>query len=153
MPDELSADEWRAKLRVNMSRNAGYAKPGPRTFNTALPPQAEAEFRAWVGGNGIPFNPDEPAQDYDMRGFWQALMSGDKRAISAINQHDGQIHFPDIWKTPMHETFSAESQYANDKAPVWRDDRYLADKAGTVLWDEARPRGLQAAVGPREKLK
>jgi len=116
------------------SSNAMYARPGP--YQTFLPPQQEALFRQWVAANNVPFRPDDPEQDYDMRGFWQALQSGDPRAASAVNPNDQRLHFPDIWKTPAHTSFSRESQYALPNAPMWIDDARLAAPSGRIIYDE-----------------
>ena len=71
----------------------------------------EPAFRKWVKDNKVPFDPDAKGpQDYDMRGFWKALQAGDEKAKSGIDPNDGKLHYPDYWKTPYHETFSAESQ-------------------------------------------
>ena len=97
-------------------------------------------FRSWARSNDVPFDPKRTLQDYDMRGFWQARQRKDPRAASAIDPHDKRLHYPDTWKTPYHETFSAESRWATPDAPRWRDDRYLVDKNGRVLFDAAAPR-------------
>jgi hypothetical protein len=45
--------------------------------------------------NKVPFNPaSEAPQDYDMRGFFRALMQGDPKARSAVNENDSQMHYP-----------------------------------------------------------
>lgn len=122
----------------NLVRNQAYAAEGP--YQTFLPPSDEKEFRSWVKENKVPFRPDSAVQDYDMRGFWKALKSGDERAKSAVNPNDKALHYPDYWKTPYHETFSAESQWAKPNAPRWVDDRYLVDAGGRILFDDQAPR-------------
>lgn len=117
------------------ARNQAYAKPGP--YTTFLTPLQELLFKLWIGANAVPFNPNAPGpQDYDMRGFWLAMQQNDPRAASAVNPNDQQIHYPDYWKTPYHESFSAESQWALPTAPTWNDKDQLVDKAGNVVFDE-----------------
>lgn len=117
------------------ARNQGYALPGP--YQTALNPIAELLFKLWVAQNAVPFDPRaQVPQDYDMRGFYQALTSGDPRAQSAVNPNDQQFHYPDYWKTPYHESFSADSQWAAPGAPSWNAQDQLVDPAGAVIFDE-----------------
>lgn len=105
-------------------------------FQTQLQPQEEAHFESWVKSNNVPFNPSDSHSDYDMRGFWKALQSGDKRATTAVNQADHKLHFPDTWKTPYHKTFSNESIYAKGReAPRW-EGNVLVDKHGNTVADE-----------------
>lgn len=151
MPDDSGLLDYRRQLYENRERNAPYSRPGPRTFTTALPPEQEAQFRQWVQAKRIPFNPDEPAQDYDMRGFWLGLQNYDPKAVTAVDPFDKRMHFTDNWKTPAHETFSADSQYAGEQAPKWEGGRYLVDNSGLTLFDAAAPRGLSGAVGPRKR--
>lgn len=107
------------------------ALPWHLPWITQLNPAEEVEFRQWVKSNRIPFNPDQFAPDYDMRGFWKAMKNGDPNAIrSHLNGH-----FPDTWKTPAHKTFSNESIYAGPTAPHWVGDR-LINPQGKVVADE-----------------
>lgn len=117
-------------------------QPG-ESYGTQLDPGMEEFFRLWVAHNKVPFNPaSEAPQDYDMRGFFRALMQGDPRARSAVNENDSQMHYPDFWKTPLHKTFSNESQWAPADAPQWTPEDALA-QGGRVLVDEkALPFGL-----------
>src|SRR5262245_41010857 len=120
-----------------------YAQPGP--YQTQLSPADEMAFRRWVAINNIPFNPNDPASDYDMRGFWKAGAQG-----AEINPIDKRLHYPDTYKTPYHQSFSALSKYATADAPTWQNnDTQLVDKNGNVLFDEqqaedARQAQLQA---------
>lgn len=107
------------------------------SYLTTLDPLREAAFLSWVKSNGVPFDPSDGA-DYDMRGFWAALQAGDPRATAAVNANDGQMHYPDVWKTPNHESFSGESKFATADAPRWNDDDQLVDRAGRVVFDERR---------------
>ena len=114
-------DEWdygpakastpKAAVPSAQARWAEYAKPGP--YVTQLDPQDETRFQSWVKQNQIPWQ-DSPTSDYDMRGFWKAQQSGDPNAKRGAN-----LHFPDTWKTPYHETFSNESKYALPTAGRW----------------------------------
>lgn len=69
-------------------------------YNTKLSPQEEAAYVAWAKENGR----DKDVYDYDMRGAWKELMSGDMR--QADNGHLG-----DKYKKPNHPTFSDQSVY------------------------------------------
>lgn len=112
--------------------------PAP-SYNTSLPQLEEWAFRSWLVQNRVPFNAEAPVTDYDMRGFWRAMQGGDPRATSAINQNDGQMHYPDIWKTPHHATFSEGSQWAGPVAPKWTPDDKLISPGGRILSDERAP--------------
>lgn len=125
-----------APINPIYARNAQYIKPGAQNFNTSLDPQAESAFRAWVAQNKIPFDPSADVTDYDMRGFYKALQQGDPIAKNAIDPNDGRMHYPDYWKTPYHETFSNESQWAKPNAPHWTDDDKLVAPDGTVIFDD-----------------
>lgn len=113
-----------------------YVVPGNNVYNTPLPPDAEKAFRTWVQDHEIPFDPSAPVSDYDMRGFWKAYTAGDPRARRALNANDGTMHFPDYWKTPYHESFSAESQWALPGSPQWNDIDQLVDRNGNIVFDE-----------------
>jgi hypothetical protein len=120
-------------------RNLQYADPLWQTKLTKLTPDQEKAFLSWVQQNRVPFNPSDKNPDYDMRGFYQALIQGDPRAATAVNQYDQAMHFPDVWKTPYHETFSQESVFAGEKAPRWEGSQLIAP-TGEVLVDESIPR-------------
>lgn len=123
------------QLLALYGRNLKYALPA-QTYQTTLPPKDETTFRAWVSKGRIPFDPDDPMSDYDMRAYWQALQRG-AAAGTGINPNDGKLHYPDTYKTPYHHSFSAESRYAAPNAPVWINDHQLADpKTGEVIFDE-----------------
>ena len=123
-----------------LKRNQPFVKPGATDYATKLDPADEQRFRAWVKANRVPFNPDDPTADYDMRGFWQALQKGDPKARQAIDPNDNRMHFPDFWKTPYDYTFSAESKFANGDAPRWTNDDKLVTPKGVVMFDD-RHRG------------
>jgi hypothetical protein len=105
-------------------------------YNTALPQMDEFAFRKWLADNQVPFDPNNPNQDYDMRGFYQGLMQQNPRATSGINPNDNRTHYTDYWKTPSHASFSSGSKWAGPNAPNWINDSQLADPAGNVLVDE-----------------
>lgn len=113
--------------------NAQYAKSGP--YKTQLAPEKEAQFQTWVRANNVPWR-DTPTADYDMRGYWQAMVSGDKNAKQSLNKNDNKPHYPDTWKTPYHKSFSNESKYARPNAPKWNDKDQLVDSSGKVVFDE-----------------
>jgi hypothetical protein len=108
----------------------------PANYNTQLPSLQEMQFLNWLQQNKVPFNPNASQSDYDMRGFYQALQQGNPAATTAINPNDNQMHYPDYWKTPMHQTFSAESQWAPASAPQWVNDSQLAAPSGKIVFDE-----------------
>ena len=110
---------------------SGTAKPGP--YTTPLTMLDELKFQNWAKQNKVPMT-----NDYDMRGYWKAMSSGDPRATQTRSAFDNTMHFPDIWKTPLHHSFSNESIYATPNAPGWVGDT-LRDKLGTILVDE-RPK-------------
>lgn len=130
-----------------IARNLSYAKPAPSGgYLTQLPPAEEARFRSWVQKNSIPFDAS-PQADYDMRGFYEALQSGDPRATSGVNQNDGKLHFGDYWKTPYHKSFSAESKWATESAPKWNEKDQLVAPDGAVVFDER----AQTESAPKER--
>jgi hypothetical protein len=63
-------------------------------------------------------------------------MSGDPLAKNAVDPNDGIMHFPDTWKTPYHETFSNDSQWALPSAPAWNDKDQLVAPNGGILFDD-----------------
>ena len=108
-----------------------------QSYNTPLDPLHEFAYRQWVQQNQIPTNPSAVTpQDYDMRGFWQGLQQQNPIAQSAIDPNDGKMHFPDFWKTPLHETFSNQSQWAPPTAPQWTPTDQLASNSGRVVFDD-----------------
>jgi hypothetical protein len=103
------------------------------------------EFAMWKLQNDVVETPD-----YDMKGFFRGLMSGDPMAASSVNSNDQQMHFPDKWKLPNHESFSTDSQYY-DRAtmpniPTWSGG---ALPNGGDSWTLRRPDGsIVAAEAP-----
>lgn len=122
-------------------------QPGA-SYNTPLDPGQEQFFRQWVQHNNVPFNPDATTpQDYDMRGFYQGLQQGNPKAQSAIDPNDSRMHYPDFWKTPLHQTFSNESQWAPPSAPQWTPNDQLASDGRVLFDDRAQSGGLLAMLG------
>lgn len=137
---EPAEDDEQAALQKNFDRNQAWTKAGATNFNTNLGNQ-EQRFRKWVDDNNVPFDPTATGpQDYDMRGFWKGLQTGDPAAKSAVDPNDQRLHYPDYWKTPYHETFSNESQWADPaKAPSWNEKDQLVAPDGTVQFDDRAP--------------
>lgn len=123
-------------------KNKQYLKEGEHNYNTELSPKDELLFRDWLKRNNVPFDVNAKITDYDMRGFWKAYSEGDPKAKPSVNPNDKQIHYSDYWKTPYHESFSAESQWADPKkAPQWNDKDQLVLPDGTVIFDERAVNG------------
>ena len=138
--DDTDYDQQRAET---YKRNSQWAKKDWK-ITTFKSDKDEDEFRSWVDKHKVPFKIDDAQPDYDMRGFYQALKSGDQRAVSSIDPSDGQLHFPDYWKTPYHPSFSNESQWATKDAPKWIGNEMagyrLMDKTGKVVHEDLYPR-------------
>lgn len=135
----LTALQQQQPGQTAFDRNKAFLLPGNHTYNTQLSPQQEQQFSNWVTQNKVPFDPSAGVTDYDMRGFWQALQAKDPRATSAIDPNDQRLHYPDYWKTPYHETFSAQSQWADPtKAPNWNAQDQLVMPNGQVIYDDRR---------------
>jgi hypothetical protein len=137
---ELAARAGQVSPAQAFARNAPYAKQESSYF-TKLPPAQEKDFQAWVKKNNVPFDSSSTA-DYDMRGFYKGLTSGDPHAQTGMNANDGKLHFSDYYKTPYHQSFSAESKFATEGAPRWNDKDQLVTPDGKVVFDE---RALSAA--------
>lgn len=115
-------------------RNSPWAKPAD-SYTTSLPPDQEKAFSIWAQQNQKRIGPsqvvNDPLADYDYRGWWKE------------NQETPvpEGHFIDKYKTPYHETFSNESQYANPElAPSWvrvGKGWNLVGKDGTILKEES----------------
>jgi hypothetical protein len=135
MADEFSFSQLMSPMDAQ-ARNAPYVRPSGGDYNTPLSQMDEFQFRNWVRDNKVPFNPNAGKTDYDMRGFWRGLMQQNPRAQSAVNPNDNLMHYPDYWKTPLHQSFSAESQWATPTAPQWINDSQLASPGGRILFDE-----------------
>lgn len=100
-------------------RSPNYQNSPQVSYVTQLPALEQAAFMEWVQKNRVPYDPS-PYADYDMPGFWKALQAKDPRAVSSINPSDNRMHYPDIWKTPYHRTFSNQSMHSkNPTDPRW----------------------------------
>jgi hypothetical protein len=136
-PNNLAQRLLQSNADQIQQRNAQYSTKTP--YATALSPDNELLFQNWVKTTGAPYDPGSKS-DYDMRGYWNALTSMDPRASTAINPNDGQMHFPDTWKTPYHQSFSNESQYATPNAPQWLNGSQLGFPNGQLMFDEKQGR-------------
>jgi len=135
-------------LAAIYARNKPFMRPGASNFTTPLDFGDELAFRQWVASNGVAFDPNQQTpQDYDMRGFWQGLRNQNPLAQSAVDPNDARMHYPDYWKTPYHQTFSNESQWATDMAPRWNTQDQLTAPSGRILFDDRRRRPLSALYG------
>jgi len=136
-PEATPAVSDYAKYRENLlKRNMAYADPDWQKKLTKLSPEQEQAFMNWVKENKVPFDPTDPYPDYDMRGYYLAMQKG--AAGSAVNPVDKQLHYPDTFKTPYHESFSRESQWAKEGAPGWQGQRLILPNGEVVF--ETKPR-------------
>lgn len=121
-----------------MAAQAPFAVGG--SYDTELSPVDEFAFRNWVQNNRVPFNANAAGPtDYDMRGYWRDLQSGAPMARpTEVNPNDSRPHFTDYYKTPLHQTFSAESQWAPSNAARWINDHQLATPGGRIAFDERK---------------
>jgi hypothetical protein len=161
--------------KAAFDRNQKWVKPGADGFTTALAPDDEAAYQGWVKKNNVPWR-DSPTADYDMRGFWQtsqypaqwqALQKTGKIPPdmapfgTSVDPNDRLPHYPDYWKTPYHETFSNESQWATPDAPAWTnttpnkpegtDADRLVDQDGNILFDDRVPAGDYGDAGAQRQ--
>ena len=118
-----------------LSRNMAYANPNWQQQMAKLNPQQEQAFLQWVSQNKVPVNPNDKTPDYDMRGYWLSLQNA-QAAKAGINPNTGTLHFPDTFKTPYHESFSAESKWATKGAPTWKEDKLVAPDGKVVFQDK-----------------
>lgn len=121
---------------INLLKNKPYINQGSNNYATDLN-VAEPGFRNWISKYNVPFNPDSTdPSDYDMRGFYHGLMTGNPNAEKSINPNDKKMHYSDYWKTPYHNSFSSESQWATPVAPMWNQKDQLISPGGKILVDE-----------------
>jgi murein DD-endopeptidase MepM/ murein hydrolase activator NlpD len=105
------------------AHNAPFATKG--SYTTKLSDEDEARFRAWLQKYKVPFDPDDPRSDYDMRGYWKANHG---------KAYKGG-HFPDTYKTPYDTTFSAESKYATANNPFkWQGNNLVDTRSGRLIF-------------------
>lgn len=121
--------------------------------NTQLNQLEEMAFRQWLAENRVPFDPEAAQTDYDMRGFWRAQQQQNPMATSVVSPNDNRMHYPDYWKTPQHQSFSAESQFAGPEAPQWVSDSMLAAPSGRVIKNERAPESaiVRALMGKQAR--
>lgn len=123
-------------------------QPGA-TYNTQLNPFDEMAYRAWVAQNQVPTNPNSTATpDYDMRGFFRGLLQQNPKAHQSIDPNDSRMHYTDFWKTPQHDTFSSDSQWAPANAPQWTPADQLVSQSGRVVYDDRKKPTLADLLGP-----
>ena len=139
---EQSYQEYRKSL---LDRNKGYAKKdwSPTMFKSD---KEEEQFLQWVAqqaskedprrpGMFSNYKPDDAFPDYDMRGFYKDLKAGKQTAVSGVSPLDGRVHGSDYYKTPYHESFSSESQWATKGAPSWQGNK-LVSPTGQLVYED-----------------
>jgi len=119
-----------------------------QSYDTQLEPGQEFMFRQWLQNNQVPFNPNAAGPtDYDMRGYYQDMRNGNPMARqSQINPNDNRPHFTDYYKTPLHQSFSGESQWAGANAGRWANDHQLMSPGGRILFDELEQNPVARAL-------
>lgn len=80
--------------------NANDPQDFSERYNTKLSPEEEARFQEWARKE----NRTGDVYDYDLRGAWKELQSGDMK-------EDARGHLGDKYKKPNHPTFSDQSRY------------------------------------------
>jgi hypothetical protein len=121
----------------------------PPNASTQLSPGDELRFQSWLRSNNVNFDPRNTGQptDYDMRGFFQRQQQGDPIAQNRVDPNDNRMHYPDVWKTPSHETFGAQSMYStNPNAPDWVNDRQMATPNARLTFGQQSP--MDSALAP-----
>ena len=137
LQQQFSNEQQVKSLQDNYEKNKQYSKSSD-SYVTTLTPEEKTSFQNWVKENKAPYNESLSIQDYDMPGFWKALQSKDPKAVTAIDPNDKLTHYPDYWKTPYHETFSSESQWATKNAPKWNDKDQLVDISGKIIFNDRK---------------
>lgn len=104
-----------------------FAAPDWRQHLTKLTPREEMEFQKWAVKTRAPIT-----DDYDMRGFWKS------KGATQVNRNDGLPHYSDEFKTPLHQSFSGESRYADPRSrpPMWNERDQLVGADGRIYFDE-----------------
>lgn len=125
-----------ARQQAILKQNMQYARPAD-SYQTQLPFYQEQNFQNWVKQNNIPWQ-DSSTSDYDMRGFYQGLVNRHSAAMTAVDPNDNLTHYPDYWKTPYHQTFSNQSQWATTGAPAWNDRDQLVLPNGNIVFDDRK---------------
>lgn len=118
---------WKQVNRINDDGTQARlgTKRDKKNFKTILNKGQEKKFQNWYKNVSsilnLDENPDNPAHNYDYRGYWLENRNKD------IDFSIPDFHFPDKYKTPAHETFSRESIYA--------DKEYGIDPKTVGYWD------------------
>jgi hypothetical protein len=106
--------------------------PADNKYDTQLSPAEEARFNLWIRNQYPGRNLDELTSDYDLRGAWREIESGDI-------EFDERGHLPDKYKKPNHITFSDQSMYHSEQTPGGRWIEYKPDgkdlKGNSTRWD------------------
>ena len=123
-------EQIRQKL---LQLNMAYAQPNWQEQLTVLPSEQETAFQQWLKTNNVNYNPADKYPDYDMRGYYQSLQQGQAEQ-PGVNPVDLQLHYPDTYKTPYHESFSSESKWALPGAPSWQGEK-LISPAGEIIFE------------------
>lgn len=118
----------------------------PGDYDTKLKLADELAFRAWLAENKVPFDPNAGTTDYDMRGFWQGAQQQRPGMEASVNPNDNRMHYPDAFKTPYHQSFSRESQWAGPEAPRWVNNSRLVNPRGETVFDETAGRDDLARI-------
>ena len=127
-----SLDEQFAAMQAQLAGRQATLSDGPAVkrisagdasngYNTQLTDGAQAPYHVWLDKVA----PGDPGRDYDYAG---AFAAGQGRGGP-----DG--HFTDQFKKPNHETFSDESQYADQGPPgSWQDDNFTPGAGQPPAW-------------------
>jgi len=137
MLDLIRQQQYEAQRQALLKRNMAYAHPEWQSQMTQLPPEQEQAFAGWLKANKVPFNPADKYPDYDMRGYYLSMQQGDAPK-AGINPTTKSLHYPDTFKTPYHESFSAESKMATEGAPSWKGDKLVTPTGEIVFEDKPR---------------
>jgi len=133
MLDLIRRQQYEKQRQELLKRNMAYAHPDWQSQMAKLSPEQEQAFQQWVQANNVPFNPKDKYPDYDMRGYYLSLQKGGAPQAT-VNPIDKQLHYPDTFKTPYHESFSNESQWATNGAPSWQGEKLVSPK-GEVIYE------------------
>lgn len=135
MLDIIRKQQYEKMRQDLLKRNMAYAKPDWQKQMATLTPEQEQAFQQWVKANNVPFNPADKHPDYDMRGYYLSLQKGGAPQ-AAVNPNTQSLHYPDTFKTPYHESFSNESQWATEGAPSWKENKLVTPKGEIVFEDK-----------------
>ena len=133
---DLMEQQRYQQYRENLlKRNRAYSQPDWQKQLTQLPVDKEKAFLDWVKANKVPFNAADKYPDYDMRGYYLSTLTNPQAAKAGINPATQSLHYPDTYKTPYHESFSAESKWATKGAPTWKENK-LVTPSGEVVFED-----------------